>query len=604
MTQDLSYKTLFAVYLPSLLFALVALYFISHFHVSALSRDMWHMYAPYFDKGWWQAAITAMSNHRHLLLFLFLHLDMIWFEGQNHLITALGAIFNCTIIFLLWRTLWKDAAFSPWQRALLGTFFITQFFWLIHIAQLGWGFMSFNYYLAILLFLFSIFCAYHFLIWKKSIYWLYSSLLAGVLCTFTFGIGILIWPSLWILCFIWRQPLRILVLYFLACVACLVLFMLLPGGQGISSTIIFRPLNSILFTLQLPSGPVYYLLKGWRLFDAETNKNIASFIGYSASFIGLFYITEQLFKRRPMSLFISLAFALMLLGFGSAALITFTRGQFFLDVWVDRYQIWATFYWVGLISFSFYRLPDTDLFQKIKKFILCVCFALPALYFPSQLDLGSRLAEYKNRVNIALLSYQLYIPVRSDAHDALHWNWQHNLPYLFYVMDFLRQEEKNIFSMGEDKLLGQNMMAVSSTANSKKLLAENIQHTAISFGDLLNAREFTYQDNEGALDQQWPTPSAKNESTIATRWNMKIPDSIHWDFGLITDQQDNIIGIAKPISHPAFPRGNFKYTGRKYNLYGLSKDKSAEAEKIFLVSRYSEARNEVLFEIDLNTDKK
>lgn len=568
------------------------------------------MYASYFEGGWWQATFTPMSNHFHAFLFLFFHLDMTWFDGQNHLITAFGTLFNGLIIGLLCFYLWQEQTLSFLSKLALSAFIITQLCWLIHIAQLGWGFMSFNYYLTILLYLLSVIYTQKFILEALPRY-LYISIACGILCTFNFGTGILIWPSLLILNLIGKQNKSTFILYSLACCACLTFFVAMSSDKPIGNTLMFQPLNSLLFTFQLPAGPVFYGLKSWRLWDIDTVKIIASVFGFSASALGLFYITEQIIKPRRLSIFSSLAFSLILLGLGAGALITLTRSALFLDVWVDRYQIWATLFWLGLIAYSVFRFsfswPKTELATLIKRSLVVISFTLPLIYLPSQLDLGSRLSEYKNRVNNALLSYQLFIPVKIDAEKALHWNWQHNLPFFFYTLDFLRDGNKNIFSSSTHHLMGGNIRPLmqsltKSTLNNAALTI--IKKQAILKTDLLDPREYLYtqQDNKNnfdIIDTQWPridSRKSSNKKVIAQRWFISVPNNIEWKTAVITDINGNVIGLGQQVNFPIFPRGHFKYIKHDYNFYGVSHASTEAADTIVLFNQ----QKQIVFVGELN----
>src|SRR5690606_35490533 len=178
-----SHLPLIPLLIPLLLFSAVSLYYIAGHHVWPLSRDQWHMYAPYFEHGFWETMLSPMSTHRHIFPFFLFYLDMQLFHGLNHFLVACGAFFNGLIILLLLKNLLKENNLSVREKVCLGIFITTELVWLLNIAQLGWGFMSTQYYLAILTFLLSIYCAHRFISNSKKFVWAGLSILCGVIST-------------------------------------------------------------------------------------------------------------------------------------------------------------------------------------------------------------------------------------------------------------------------------------------------------------------------------------------------------------------------------------------------------------------------------------
>jgi len=181
------------------LFVVIIIYYIAFFHVSPLSRDQWHMYAPYFEHGVLYAALTPMSTHRHFFPFFLFDMDMSLFGGRNHFLIFAGSFFDGLIILLLAFSLKQDKSLSIFEKQAFFVLIVGSLVWLINIAQLGWGFMSTQYYLAILTYLLSIVSAYvhcHSVKVRMCSLWLGSCILCGIICTFSFGVGILVWPAL------------------------------------------------------------------------------------------------------------------------------------------------------------------------------------------------------------------------------------------------------------------------------------------------------------------------------------------------------------------------------------------------------------------------
>ncbi len=548
--------------IPLLGFGLISLYYITGFHVWPLSRDQWHMYAPYFEQGFWQTMLSPMSSHRHIFPFFFFHLDMTYFNGRNHFLVACGAIFDGLIIYLLLRNLLKETCLSQTEKIVLAVFIITELVWLLNIAQLGWGFMSTQYYLAILTFLLAIYSAYQFQIGHYQNYqWALLSIACGVISTFSFGMGILVWPSLLYFAWVWRTPRQLMLFITVAWFVCLLLFFLLPGGESVEQALLLIPQETLRFTFQLASGPIYYLLKSWRCMESDTAKEFATVVGISASIAGLTILVMTALRRPLLSPFKWLCYSLMLLGLGTASLISLTRNANFLDVWVDRYQIWGTLFWTGFLPLVYLYLKDRWLY--LSRMLLTLLASLPLLALPSQLDMGSRLYEYKTRVQEALLFYQVGIAEKSAAQDALHWNWEHKLPFFFYVLNELEIKEKNIYYQSPAVYIGKPMELLSKKQILKPLTVTAKHFQKIEQRDMLNIIEYPALENFRAF-----TPTISTD-VVGYKMTAYFPGKIEWEYAVHVDENNIINGLGIHIDHSLLPRPTKDFIKRGYNFFAV-----------------------------------
>lgn len=568
--------------LPLLAFSLVSLYYLVFHHVSPLSRDQWHMYAPYFEHGFWQTMLSPMSTHRHIFPFFLFHLDMVLFNGLNHFLVACGAFFNGLIIYLLLKNLSREKSLTSIEKLCLGIFIVTEMIWLLNIAQLGWGFMSTQYYLAIFTFLLAIYSAYQFMDNLECPRWIALSISCGVISTFSFGMGILVWPCLLYFIWLWRAPLNFLLLVIAAFFICLFLFFMLPGGNDIEETLLFLPMETIRFTTQLAGGPVFFLLRSWRFFDIESCKQIASVIGIIASISGMAMLTLTAWHRPTFPAFRQLCYALVFLGLGTAALISVTRAPNFLDVWVDRYQIWGALFWTGFLPLLYFRLK-TFSFRLSRTFIILLS-CLPLFAFPSQLDMGSRLYEYKVRVQEALLFYQVGIPDKKAAQDALHWNWENKLPFFFFVLEELKKNRKNIYHQNPEKYLGLSLQHLSENWKIIPLSLNAGKIQPFDQNELLDARQFP------ALEK-FPSYLPEKYTGIAGyKVTANIPDDITWKYAVSVNDKNIINGLGIHIHHSRLPRPDRAFTKRNYNFYAVVRYEKNPNVRWYLVSPYASSK--------------
>jgi hypothetical protein len=559
-------------------FVAISFYYIIFFHVSPLSRDQWDQYAPYFQHGLLNAALTPMSGvHRYVFPFLLFDIDMRCFGGDNHFLVLFGTALDLLILGLLGSSLIRDPSLSRAEKQAFLVLAITALLWLGNIAQLGWGFMSTQYYLAISSYLFAIFSAHQFCETRKTA-WLVSCLASGIISTFSFGMGILAWPVLLLFAHTWRAPLRFNVLVMMCLLVCLALFLLLPGRDAIVGSLVFSPTNSLDFIFHLAGGPIYYLLRSYRLFDVGTLKSLASGASVIATTLGIFLLLRVILSRKQRSLFCWLCAALMLCGLGSAALVSLARNPFFLDVWVDRFQIWATLFWLGWLPLLYLELKKVRLPSLAGKIFLgCLC-CFPLVALPSQLDMGSRLAEYKIRVQQALLSYQVGIPDKNAAEDALHWNWENKLENFFTVFNYLRTERKNIYSTTDDTTLLGKPLANLDIHNQTPILAlQHIKTSTVTRDDLLDLSTLPAANTFAAFSAASPDdPVAYQLTALVTTQN-------RWTHALITNESGIVIGLGLAIHHSLLPRSNLKHIGNDYNLYAVVRNDHAGKVRIYFL---------------------
>jgi len=568
--------------MPLLLFGLISLYYIAGHHVWPLSRDQWHMYAPYFEHGFWKTMLSPMSSHRHIFPFFLFHLDMVLFNGLNHFLVACGAFFNGLVIYLLLKNLLKEDTLSQQEKVFLGIFIITELTWLLNIAQLGWGFMSTQYYLAIFTFLLAIHSAHQFVINRKQLKWMGLCIGCGVISTFSFGMGILVWPCLLYFILLWKSSIKLLLLVMAAFIVCLLIFFMLPGGDEVEKTLLFSPLEMLRFTLQLASGPIFFLLKSWRIFELETCKQIATILGISASIFGLVILVWTAWRRPSLSIFQQLSHAMIFLGLGTAALISLTRGPNFLDVWVDRYQIWGTLFWTGFLPLSYFFLKKVSLFLSRALIILLGC--LPLLALPSQLDMGSRLYEYKIRVQESLLFYQVGIPDKKAAQEALHWNWENKLPFLFFVLEELKKQHKNIYYKNPAEYLGHPLEELDARWNLIPIIPESQQIKPIRKNELLSMAQYP------SLEKFSGFSPASNIEIVGHEVTAKIPEGVIWEYAVSTNNENIINGIGIHVHHSFLPRPSKTFIKRNYNFYAVVRYDDNQTTRWYLAKPQASSR--------------
>jgi hypothetical protein len=539
-------------------FLLVTAYYIIFHHVSPLSRDQWHMYDALFTQGLWQTSITTMSGHRHILAFTLYDIDWDFFAGKNHFLILVDWILNGILIAVI---CWKISSYvdrNPSKYFLMG-WSVLLLCWLINIALLGWGFNGINNYLSILNTVLSVLFLYtathqdseHS---KKGWLCLFLALFCGCLAMFSFGNGNLVWPISLFLLFLYRAKAFYFVVYLLVAAACFALYLVLPGGGAVEQALHFNGWETLAFPVTLMGAPAFHLLRAWRIFSEDMLVFFDAGIGALVCVLAVYSLWVSVKHREKNDALDMLAIALILIGFGTVALLMLTRVEGVLDPTVDRFQIWALLVWLGVSLLLYRRIAPTT--QRW----CCVFFLIfPLMALPSQLDWGARLAEYRTRVDNALLAYQVYLPVAEDAEKALHWNWQGKLPHFFPILEKMRTEQRNVFADGAWRWLGQPLPA-------------DAQHLPTCHWSVLRAKPLHASD---MLDVQ-PYPQAERYITTAAptaivgwRWYGNL-DEPAWDVGLVADASGVVRGLLHATHSSVLPRASGLMNGDG-NAYGVAK---------------------------------
>ncbi len=563
-------NTLVALWAMSIAaFIAVTMYYIVFHHMEPLSRDQWHMYDALFERGLLNTSFGTVAGHRHILAFLLYDFDMALFDGRNRLLITIDWLLNGALIVLLCTQVWR-LPLSRLARTLFCGWIITLLVWLLNIALLGWGFNGINNYLSIVPLTLSLFCLHNAVHHpSRSITQLAGALLLGVLATLSFANGILVWPTALVCLYLWRAPQRIFVWVLAAAGVAITSYALLPGADAATQTLKWPGWSLLRFPVQVMGGPVYHLLRSWRFVSDPFLFLIANGVGVCVTLFALTQLLQLLRTRPPMHAFQTLCVTLICIGAGSTVMLTMSRLDDFLDFTVDRFQIFALLVWIGTSGLCISTAQPTT----IRRWeILWILF--PLLAFPAQLDWGARLAEYRTRVDNALLSYQVYLPVREDAEKALHWNWESKLPDFFSVLEHIRATQKNIFYHSRSEWLGKPF-AVAKALPQCQLHVDHI--SPVKASDLLDASVVTppYRisiTTNNTASESITTPDV----VVGQRWFLSIDTSPldatnnNWDGGLILNEQNIVEGLIHPVRYSRLPRAN-GLLHDDVNAYGVAR---------------------------------
>ncbi len=554
-------------WLASALFLAITAYYIVFHHVSPLSRDQWHMLHALVEQGLWRTSTTTVSGHRHLLAFLLYDIDLHHFGGKNHFLIAVDWLLNLAFIAII-VTQVRSCLPRSQSRTLLVGWVILLLCWLLNIALLGWGFNGINNYLSIVNSLLAVVVLHRAV--HEPMHRVRDTALAFALAglaTFSFGNGILVWPVCLLSLWLWRAPSPFMATFAGGALLFLLLYLLLPGGSAVGATLQFNGWHIVQFPLEVAGGPLYHLLRSWRVLPEAALQGLMTGFGLLVTAVASGLLWQRLRQRPPADRLDALAVALVLTGYGTSVMLALTRVEGVLDPAVDRFQVWGLLAWLGVALLLFRRAAPAAARRWCALFLL-----FPLLALPSQLDWGARLAEYRTRVDNALLAYRVYLPVAEDAERALHWNWQNKLVHLFPMLDYLREHQLNIYADGAVSYLGKPVPSLAGLPACHWAL---LGQQPVRAADLLDVRSI-------AGTEAWQLPLGSPQQVVGWRWQADVQEP-GWDAGLLVDGDGIVRGLLQPVRHSLLPRASGLLRDSD-NAYGVAR-MAAEPAGLVLLRR-------------------
>jgi len=219
---------------------------------------------------------------------------------------------------------------------------------------------------------------------------------------------------------------------------------------------------------------------------------------------------------------------------------------------------------------------------------------IPLLTLPSQLDMGARLAEYKIRVQQALLVYQVGIPDKRSAEEALHWDWKEKLPYFFTVLNYLKATHKNIYYVDYSDYLGKNINDFHFSENPEKVSVQVKTITAFKMEDMLDLKNIPPLAQFKMLSPtaQSPTPGYEIFSTVST--------DMPWNYAISVNDQGIINGLGIRIVHSKLPRSQLKIINANYNLASVVRSDNEKHVRFYFFNADNPEEIQISTTVDLN----
>lgn len=358
-------------------FIAIGLWAVATLGLTELYADQWRFYLTYLEKPFWSSLMLADNGHRSAFPVLIRLAEIRFFEGNQQLQLWSGAALAMStwlaVVFAAWRE--PDVSLSArWAVAALAAFAL---FWLGNARMLLHGnetdtvyFITMSLVSALLLVLSPR---------ARAIHYVGACILAFI-ATFSFGPGLAVFAALIVVSIV-RGRYRDAGVFSVVLMLTFVLYLVLPGGDGVRNSLGVRPFENAhvaatwlssmwvhLFAPLIDTAAGGALPGGVRQIaqqaaagyasmfgSVESNWLPASVLGWSGV-LGLLWMTWRSWRRRERSRLRLLVLGIAWFALGVAGIVSLGRLDYFHahpgQVFANRYVPWSCLFWLGVLTAS------------------------------------------------------------------------------------------------------------------------------------------------------------------------------------------------------------------------------------------------------------
>lgn len=322
---------------------------VARFRYPTIVRDQWRLLSDLERLPFLQGLLVSQNGHRLVVPKLFYLFNWHVLGGSELFLVCAIALFNFTTWILVARRAWLDADAPIHLRILTLSMSLYMLFWLGNQATLHWGMALHNYLVS-----FGVALAVVALPPKatsaRHLTRLLVVILAGLIATYSFGNGMVIWPSLLLMGWLRQLRLRDLVLLTVCGATAIGLYLVGLDRPAVDWT--FSLLVDLFsFALALVGSFPAYLsqpLVGWQ---TSLMWRLALLCGLAVSLFLAFELWKM--KRQPTQPppFRTIAFGVAVYVLLSALMIGVARVGTYgpRSALAPRYLMWSTLLWSTLL---------------------------------------------------------------------------------------------------------------------------------------------------------------------------------------------------------------------------------------------------------------
>ncbi len=379
-------------------------------HADVPLRDQWRILLAYLATP--GLAGTWAPQNGHVMFFpgLLYRADMAWFAGSGHLLLAVMHLLNGLVAALLAWVAWSAKA-SPTLRRTVAGFALFAMVWMGATLHLTWsqGIAHHMTVFAVLAAVVAVQRAGRASRWGAG--WLLLSIGMGVVASFSFGNGLLVWPL--VLAAGWLAGLRGRPLWWVGGVMVLAVgayLLSVPGGGRPWVQATWK--HFIDLAIIFLGAPVAHALDFVVPVTTRATVSVARWAGVVLALLGLLAAVRMAWARITAPGAVVALSAMAMVG-GTALLVAWARvEQFGPAVGASqRYVVWGALYLAALAALLPYVMPS-----RWHGVTALLVMAVTVVMVPAHLKMGMASGVEAHRAKEAVLA--LAVGVRDDP--AIH----------------------------------------------------------------------------------------------------------------------------------------------------------------------------------------
>ncbi len=375
-------------------------------HWPVTHADFWHIYYVCLNRSWLESAWLKYNGHSHFFPSQLWLADLRFFHGNEEVLFAIGFLLTCLSVALLVFPVWKDTATTTPLKSAATLILLLGNFWIARANMIFSGGFACCYALTLGGTALA-FWQLYLLSQNKSPRGITITvlILSGIIATFSFGTGLILWPTLLIVGYCFRARVRLLIAIAGAALLFTAVFVLLPARELVpdkpSIASLYHPWVLLERTCHLLGAPASYAIEGWVPSGVAAGSDNPAVMVMIAGALGLLtavtFILLGIARRNIAQTRLHyIGFALMLFNLGALVSITIGRDKHFSlipgELDAPRYLYWSSLFWAGLFVLTL-QLCSSHLW--LRRVILGLTLILAIFLLPSHYEGGAhwRLAK-------------------------------------------------------------------------------------------------------------------------------------------------------------------------------------------------------------------
>jgi|GEM_PF-1618123 len=430
-------------------------------HWPVTHLDYWGLYEFYFKHTWLESALHKDAEHVIFFPTLLWLADLRFYHADQELLFIVGFVLLVLTVVLLLIPVWRDQTISLIAKIMATLAIVVGNFWMARSPITASG--GFNCICSLLMA--NAVVAFLFLPEMKASSPGSTSATLIVVCaafvtSFSFGVGLAIWPTLLFLIWCLRLPWRSLVLVGIAALTVIVIY------QAIPPHLTDHPILSVYNTTgpeltgrlcRLVGSPFFYAAFAWHqtFLSAEAvgSSKLSLWCGGVGIGLAMFAITFALIRRNLRGSSLK-STGMALIAFNLIVMVLITAGNYFrgfdLGFIAPRYLFWSTLFWTGLLLLA---IQCAEFKQWLRWPVWLVALALPVAIFPMHYSIGLKFRWTRTQAEYGAVS--LVNGVRDDSQvrifgggDAKWAKW------VYRLAEQLRARRMDMFAYGLQDWIG------------------------------------------------------------------------------------------------------------------------------------------------------